>query len=338
MGAVGGLQAQVGSAAELMLWARSDGLPPGTLDRLLWEERALAKAWTMRGTLHVVLPDDVALLGAARGGYEPFPDSWLRYFKISRADFELLMDTVAEALSEQPLSRRQLADAVGRLAGPELGRQLLSGWGTFLKPLARRGLLINGPPRGQEATFVSADAWLGRRRPWTPAEAGPEAVRRYLGVFGPAARADYARWLGARPPWPRQAWASAVGDLQEVEVDGRRLWMRAEDLPDLEASAPDRRVRLLGPFDTWLLGHADRSHLFTDTQRPLVSRTAGWISAVVLRGGRVAGTWTYKKGPGGLGVRVVLFAPLPAAGRRQLEAEAERLAEFLGGPLTLAVD
>ena len=59
---------------------------------------------------------------------------------------------------------------------------------------------------------------------------------------------------------------------------------------------------------------------------------------MVLRGGRVAGTWTYKKDPRGLTVVVMLFAPLPAAARRQLKAEAERLAEFLGGPLTLAFD
>jgi uncharacterized protein YcaQ len=338
VGAVVGLQAQVASAAELMLWARSDGLELGTLDRLLWEERALAKTWTVRGTLHVVPPDDIALLGAARGGYEPFPDSWLRYFKISRADFDLLMDTVSAVLSDQPLSRRQLADAVARRASPELGRQLLGGWGTFLKPLARRGLLINGPPRGQEATFVSANAWLGPRRSWTPAEAGAEAVRRYLAIFGPATRADYARWLGARPPWGLQAWVAAAAGLEEVAVDGRRLSMLAVDVPDLEAAELDQRVRLLGPFDTWVLGHADRSHLFTDAQRPLVSRTAGWISAVVLRGGRVAGTWTYKKGARGLEVTVALFAPLPTAGRRQLKAEAERLAAFLGGPLTLAVD
>jgi len=338
VGAVGGLQAQVASAAELMLWARSDRLVPGALDRLLWVERALAKTWTMRGTLHVVPPDDIALLGAARGGYEPFPDSWLRYFEISRADFDLLMDTVSAALSDQPLSRRQLAEAVAHRAHPELGRQLLGGWGTFLKPLARRGLLINGPPRGQEATFVSADTWFGPRRLWTPAEAGPEVVRRYLGTYGPANRADYARWLGARPPWGRQAWVAAAAGLEEVEVDGRRLWMLAVDVPHLEAAEPDPRVRLLGPFDTWVLGHADRSHLFTEAQRPLVSRTAGWISALVLRGGRVAGTWTYKKDARGLEVTVALFAPLPAPGRKQLKAEAERLVEFLGGPLTLKID
>lgn len=337
MGAVLGLQAQVASASELMLWARTDGLRRGELDRLLWEERALAKTWAMRGTLHVVAPADVGMLGAARGGSHAFPASWLAYYGMTAAEYDALLEATRSVLSAEPLSRRQLAEAVAAEAGELLGRRLLSSWGEFLKPLARDGELVNGPPRGGEATFVSAEAWLGPQRRWTPAEAGPEALRRYLGVWGPAVRADLMRWLGVRPGAARPLWNPAGDGLAEVSIEGRRAWMLAEDVAELERAEPDDAVRMLGPFDTWLLAHADRSHLFTVAQRPLVSRTAGWISAVVLRGGRVAGTWTYKKGTRGLEVAAALFAPLPAAGRRQLEAEAERLAEFLGGPLAFTV-
>ncbi|MEP7104737.1 MAG: crosslink repair DNA glycosylase YcaQ family protein, partial [Chloroflexota bacterium] len=200
MGAVAGLQAQVASAAELMLWARTDRLDAGLLDRLLWEDRALARTWAMRGTLHVLHPADVTLIGAARGGDAPPEAAWFKFFKVSRAGFDSLMEAVPAALSDQPLTRRELADAISREGGAALGQRLLSGWGEFLKPLARRGLLLSGPPRGPEATFVSTQAWLGRQRQWSVVEAGAEAVRRYLAVFGPAGRADFERWLGVRPP------------------------------------------------------------------------------------------------------------------------------------------
>jgi hypothetical protein len=337
VGAVAGLQAQVVSAAELMLWARTDGLEPGVLDRLLWEDRALVKTWGMRGTLHVLRPSQVTLIGAARGGEAPPEASWFTFFKVSRAGFDSIMEAVPAALSGQPLTRRELAEAVSQTGGPVLGQRLLSGWGEFLKPLARRGVLVHGPPRGQEATFVSTEAWLGPQRHWSVVEAGAEAVRLYLSVFGPATRADFERWLGVRPPVGRPAWQAAEPGLEMVDVAGRKLWAVRADLAQLERAEPDDQVRLLGPFDTWVLGHADRSHLFTDAERPLVSRAAGWISAVVLRGGRVGGTWTYKKGARGLEVGVELLAPLSAAGRRQLEADAERLAQFLGAPLALTV-
>ena len=63
---VAGLHAQVASCAELMLWARVEGLEPGAVSALLWEERALVKTWAMRGTLHLLasaeLPRFVAAL------------------------------------------------------------------------------------------------------------------------------------------------------------------------------------------------------------------------------------------------------------------------------------
>lgn len=332
-----GLQAQVASAAELMLWARAEDLEPGHLDRLLWRERALARTWAMRGTLHVLAPADVTLIGAARGGDAVPAASWFKFFKVSRAGFDSIVEAVPAVLSDQPLTRRELAEAVSAAGGAALGQRLLSGWGEFLKPLSRRGVIVSGPPRGQEATFVSTEAWLGPQRRWPVVEAGAEALRRYLGVFGPATRADFERWLGVRPPIGRPAWEAVAAELAAVDVDGRRRWLLGADLPELEGAAPTETVRLLGPFDTWVLGHADRSHLYTDAERPLVSRAAGWISAVVLHGGRVGGTWTHRKGKRGLEVEVGLFAPLPPAGRRELEADAERLARFLDLPLALTV-
>ena len=85
------------------------------------------------------------------------------------------------------------------------------------------------------------------------------------------------------------------------------------------------------------MGSFPRDRVVPPPFLPRVSRTAGWISAVILRGGRVAGTWTYKKDARAWQVSVTLFDKLPAAGLRQLKAEAERLEAFLGGPLNLAI-
>jgi hypothetical protein len=49
-----GLHAQVMSSAELTLWARVEDLEPEWVREALWERRALAKTWAMRGTLHLL--------------------------------------------------------------------------------------------------------------------------------------------------------------------------------------------------------------------------------------------------------------------------------------------
>jgi len=70
-------------------------------------------------------------------------------------------------------------------------------------------------------------------------------------------------------------------------------------------------------------------------RRPLVYRTAGWISPTVLAGGRVVGTWEHRLDGDGLEVRVAPFEGLDGAVRAGVEAEAERLAAFFERPLSL---
>ena len=61
-----GIHAQVMSAAELGLGARTDGLRPQDVQAALWQDRTLVKTWAMRGTLHLLAAADLPLIAAAR--------------------------------------------------------------------------------------------------------------------------------------------------------------------------------------------------------------------------------------------------------------------------------
>src|SRR5438477_2245295 len=56
-----GLHAQVMSAAELTVWARVEDFERQSVQRALWEDRALVKTWAMRGTLHLLPAAELAL-------------------------------------------------------------------------------------------------------------------------------------------------------------------------------------------------------------------------------------------------------------------------------------
>ena len=47
---VGGIQAQLLSAAQVALWTRVRDLSPGEVERALWEDRRLVKTWSVRRT------------------------------------------------------------------------------------------------------------------------------------------------------------------------------------------------------------------------------------------------------------------------------------------------
>jgi hypothetical protein len=64
-----GVQAQVPAAADLAVRVRQQGSPRGVVDQAL-AERRLVRIWAMRGTLHLLTPDQagayLSLVGAAR--------------------------------------------------------------------------------------------------------------------------------------------------------------------------------------------------------------------------------------------------------------------------------
>ncbi|HEY8584074.1 MAG TPA: crosslink repair DNA glycosylase YcaQ family protein, partial [Capillimicrobium sp.] len=122
-----GLHAQVLSSAELTAWARLEAPRPGAVADALWEDRSLVKTWAMRGTLHALAPEDAALACGALQAIRPrwLAPSWQREFGVSAAEMERLLGALPEALAGEPLTREQLADALGELTGaPHLADRL----------------------------------------------------------------------------------------------------------------------------------------------------------------------------------------------------------------------
>ena len=338
--AVCGLHAQLLSSAELALWARVDGMERGVVARALWEERALVKTWAMRGTLHLLPAGELPMWQAGFATYGRHRQgSWLRYFGVTPDDVDRLFAAIAEALDGRTLTREELAVEVGRLTGsPDLGDKLRESWGSLLKPAAFEGLLCFAPGTGQSVRFTRPDQWLDGWEPADPAAALPEITRRYFAAHGPATREDFARWWGVSPAAAGRLVKALGAELAAVDVDGSPAWMWSVDATGAQGAEPlaDDVVRLLPAFDHYVVaasGHA--AALLPGDLRDRVYRPQGWLSPVVLVGGRMEGVWSQKVKGGRLAVHVEPFGGPSAKTRRAVGEEAERLAAFAGVGLDL---
>jgi hypothetical protein len=333
------------SAAELTLWARVEGLRPDAVRHALWEDRSLVKTWAMRGTLHLLPAAELPLWQAAlstRRGWEA--GAWQRGFGVSLPELERLVDAVAEALDGRLLTREELAAEVAGLTGNEaLGGKLRQSWGALLKPAAALGKLCFAPSLGQQVRFTRPDTWLGGWTVHDPDEAMAEVTRRFLAASGPVTREDFARWWGIPSPARGARLLQRLGDeVARVEVEGTAAFVLAADLPGLAAaaagtgSAGSGTVRLLPAFDQYVVtATLQAGHLMPGPFKARVYRPQGWLSPVLLVGGRMDGTWRQEARGRRLLVTIEPFADPPGPVRRAAEAEAERLAAFTGGQLEL---
>jgi hypothetical protein len=333
-----GVQAQVLSSAALSIALRSSGTVEATTAALA--ERRLVRAWGMRSTLHLFDADDFPTIVAALGRGEPWRrPAWLRWFGMTELELEAAIEAVGEILDDgQARTRAELADVMGDRFGAPFAELIRGSWGSFLKLAANRGYLCQAWTGTPAVAFVRPDRWLPTWRREDSEDALRRLALRYVAAYGPASSAEIVRWWGLTESGMRPAVQSILGELTEVEVGGEGGYVRTVDLPAIEAATlprGDAGVRLLGPFDPLTVTAGMRNQLLPPEHLKRVSRTAGWISPVLLVGGRAAGVWDSRRKGDRLVITIDLFDGLPPTARRALDGAAERVAAAQGATATV---
>ncbi|QFZ24468.1 winged helix DNA-binding domain-containing protein [Saccharothrix syringae] len=290
------VQAQDLTAAGLAVRARTTGLAPADLRGAL-DRGEVVRTCAMRGAVHLVRREDagwlVALLGpvnTARG-------------RARRLELGLTDELCARALPALrevltgPLNRAQVVDRLAEVGVP-------------LDPTTPAPAHLLAYAANQGVVCAGASTYRLLPEPAQPGHGVPELVRRYLRAYGPATVDDLAAWSGL------PADLLHAGFPADELVEGEHGWrLPADDAPEPEPDAPET-VRLLGPFDTFLLGYRDRDLLLDPAHAPLVQPPGGVPVPHVVVDGRVHGTWRRREG------RVVVeqFGHIPVP---QLDVEVE---------------
>jgi len=330
---VGGIQAQVMSAAELSLWTRRRETRRADVQAALWQRHELVKTTCMRMTLHLVAARDFPTFIAAMK-----PSSLANMHRLlarigaSPKHVDTMVRTVMDALADGPKTQQDLLARAKQKAERGMRVWLKYAW-SAMRPAILEGLICYGPPRGAEATFVRVDQWLPKQQApggIDPADARAEMASRFLTAFGPATPRDFSKWSGLRSKDAQGAFDALSDDLVRVTVDGVPGLMLRRDLHALADSSLDATPRLLPAFDTYLLAHAAKDHLIEPRFYKRVYRNQGWLSPVILVSGRIVAVWFLEQRARSYTVGVQPFGPLDKRVRSGIEEEAHALGLFLG--------
>ncbi|GAB7006188.1 winged helix DNA-binding domain-containing protein [Nocardioides sp. AN3] len=312
-----GLQAQESLPPYLSLAARLDDFDPAEASDALAEGR-LVRLLTMRGTIHLLTPEDAAVL---RPWVQPRMEQELRASQNVRSVRDLdrgrFDEALRLALADGPLTQRDLGAALA-LSFPGADPTALGGLARLAAPLAQL------PPRGcwkssGGVVYEYVDRWTGvpMAQPDVPA-----LVRRYLSAFGPATAADVTAWSGVTRLGPVLA---GMEDLVRHEDETRRILLDVADAPIAEEDEP-APVRLLGTYDNLWLSHAARDRVTEPEKRRAWMGSNGGVGNVILVDGWLEGIWRVEDG------RVVvreLLRTLTSGEQAGLEEEVSRVEQLL---------
>jgi hypothetical protein len=325
-------------AALLALAARYEPTTRNAYDEAI-DGGELGLAHVVRGAIHALAPEDLALYGRAL---------------ISSDDDELaaqLGRQVRRLVAEKGLAPSEALDEVaeatqGALRGgraltkDELHDELRERVRADLLPWCESCKSHHVPPALWRYAGVKVGARLDAHRRYLLGKPGRsptagEAARRFLHFYGPADAGDLAQWSGVAGPHAKRLFREIDGDLAEVSIGRRKAWALGEDLGDLESPPGAAGVRFLPPGDPYL----------QKPNRPLLAPDAGLRKrlfrpvaspGLALRDGRLVGLWRVKtKGK----QAEISVEKLGRIARKDLEKEAGRIAEIRGAAgLQLVVD
>ncbi len=314
-----GIQSQDPTAAALSIRARSRGLVMADVVAALTDTRDVVSTWSLRGTRHWHAAEDVRWLLGLLGPVFNRPGRRAEQLGIAGAVGDRAVRALRDALADDgPLTRAQVKERLAPHGVDPSGQAPIH----VIHRAALEGVLCVGPTPDGKERYALLDDWLPQAEPIPPEEAAAELVRRYLAAFGPGTPADFGRWSGLGAPAVREAWAAVAPEVAEVH-GGWVLQEHAERAAqDAGRAVP---LRLLGGFDTLVLGYADRSLLVPPDRATDVNAGGGLIRPTVLSDGEVVGTWSPQAGT------VVRFRRFTADEQAGVERELEDVARFLDG-------
>lgn len=270
------LQAQEPTDPYVGLAARLERFRPQELSELL-ETRAVVRAQLLRATIHLAGARDALALHTLTLPVlaRTFKSSWSR--RASGADVEVVVAAGRELLADAPLTRAELAAALGP-RWPDAEAAALAQAVTYHLPL------VQVPPRALwdrsgAARWALTEDWLGAEL--DGAASLDAIVLRYLAAFGPASAADVRAWSGFTGL--RAVLVRLRPQLVTfADEGGRELFdVPGAPFPDPETPAPPR---FLPEYDNVLLAHADRSRTQIGLGPGLPWPSGRWVGTLLVDG------------------------------------------------------
>lgn len=316
-----GMQAQIPRPPFGGLWTRLRFERDDLLH--LIRERRVIRATAMRGTIHLLSAKDFLVLRPALGemlaagaksivgkrmsddiGVEELLAVGLDFFGNTPAPFD---DFRKMLQSRHPKADVRAWAYTVRMGLPLVMMPTDTTWGY-----------------PSNAAFALAEKWLGGPVPKgsPPLE---KIVLRYLAAFGPATPADAQAWSAMRGL--RDVFETLRPKLMTFRDEKKRELF---DLPD--APRPDEHtpapVRFLPEFDNILLGHADRTRIVSDEDRPRIITKNLQVIGSVLVDGFAAATWKIAEKKNAATLIVSPFRKFAGKEFAAIEEEGEAMLRF----------
>lgn len=326
------VQAQDYAGAKWALGMRMPGTTDDDVERA-FTDGAILRTHILRPTWHFVAPADIRWMLALTAPRVHAANARIyRKYGLDATVFRRSNAALERALRDgRHLTRDELRETLERhgISTDDVRMAYLLMWAEL------EALICSGPRRGKQFTYALLEERVPATKPLARDEALAELARRFFSSRGPATVHDFAKWSGLTVADGQAGVEAASRSLEREVVGGKTYWLAAER----NSHGSDRLpvAHLMSIYDEYISGYRDRSAMVSAARASRLYKLGPSGIYIVVVDGVVVGRWTRTFARDTVTVTIQLFDPLTRAGRRAVEATAEKFSAFIQLPLALVV-
>jgi hypothetical protein len=325
------VQAQEFWAGRWALAARATGAPTLRAVDRLFNRGTLVRAWTQRGTLHIIPAEDLSWVLRVTGE---------RQLRMAAPRYRELGLGSDELATVERVIRRALRGGNALLRSELFGLLMQAGIDPgaqrglhAIQNLALRGIICQGPVVAREGgvsreqLFVLTQEHIAASS--APSDPAAEMFARYIVGHGPASAEDFAWWAGVTLGVARAAAAASADDERVRQLDDGAFVARSMSRRNASAAS----VIALGSFEEYYISYTDRTVACPPELLAAIGPGKnGMVRPILLADGVVVGTWRHSTAVGRhTDDAVPELLTAGAVGDDGVAAALDRYAAFIAG-------
>jgi DNA glycosylase AlkZ-like len=326
----GAMQAQDFAAAKWALALRTKNQTVTDIEQAFNEGKIL-RTHIMRPTWHFVTPSDIRwLLALTAERIHRFNGHYYRQSGLNKTIFKKSNEVIHKALSNgKQLTRNELNEY---LTAAQVPTENL-GLSYTIMQAELEGIIISGPRRGKQFTYMLLDERVPKSKTKTNDEALAELTKRYFQSHGPAQLQDFSWWSGLTTTDAKRGIEIMQTKLAQETINGKQYWFINSDQKVKHTNISNL---LLPNFDEYIVGYTDRSAIYDKSHdHKLDARGNAFFQHTIVSNGRIIGTWKRTIKAKTLVVTLTVFEKISEEQQNLLAKQAERFGKFLNLPVII---
>jgi hypothetical protein len=249
-------------------------------------EGKILRTHIMRPTWHFVSSEDICwMTELSKSRIKAANESRGRILEITEKMYTKVNNLFGNILRDNHhLTKQEICKEIENI-GIQLNQTRLN---RFLIKAEYDGLICSGQDRKGKPTYALLSERVACRSVFHRDEALAKLCGMYFRSHSPATMEDFAWWSGMSAGDAKKAIDFIKADLTEDNINGRKFYIHSKCKV---AGSSSGIVKLLAPFDEYLISYKDRSDVLSPHHYPKAFTRYGIFFPVILYDGKVIGNW-----------------------------------------------